>query len=91
MKFRYKYNKEEIIKKMSEEHYNGKTKTLTLPYNFNEELTDLPLETMTIIFEEDLKKLANACGVENRNIEIKSEAEGVNLFIHINNANQGLN
>ena len=41
--------------------------------------------------EEDLKKLANACGVENRNIEIKSEAEGVNLFIHINNANQGLN
>ena len=42
---------------MLEEYYNAKTKTLTLPFSFNEELTDLPLETMMIIFEEDLNKL----------------------------------
>ena len=33
--------------------------------------------------EEDLIKLANACGVKNSCIEIKSESEGVNLFMHI--------
>jgi len=33
--------------------------------------------------EEDLKKLANACGIENSCIEIRKESEGVNLFLHI--------
>ena len=33
--------------------------------------------------EEDLIKLAHACGIEDKNIDIKSESEGVNLFLHI--------
>jgi hypothetical protein len=27
------------------EHYNKETKTLTIPYNFNRELKDIPEET----------------------------------------------
>ena len=40
---------------MSEKYYNFYTKTLTLPFNFNEELKDLPTDTQIIIFEEDNK------------------------------------
>ena len=50
MKFRYKYNKEEIIKRMLEEYYDLKTKTLTLHFYFNEELKDLPVDVKIIIF-----------------------------------------
>ena len=39
---------------MLEEYYNKETKTLSIPWNFNEELTDLPFDTKIIIFEEDL-------------------------------------
>jgi SAM-dependent methyltransferase len=35
--------------------------------------------------EDDLIKLANSCGIQNKNIEIKSECAGVNLFLHIDN------
>ena len=38
---------------MSKKYYNIDTKTLTLPFNFNEELKDLPSDTRIIIFEED--------------------------------------
>ena len=38
---------------MLKEYYNTETKTLTLPYEFNEELKDLPIETQAIIFEEN--------------------------------------
>jgi hypothetical protein len=31
-------------------YYNKETKTLTLPYNFNEKLKDIPEETEKIIF-----------------------------------------
>jgi hypothetical protein len=36
------------------EHYNKETKTLTIPYTFDEELKDLPKETKIIIFSENL-------------------------------------
>lgn len=36
-----------------EYYYNTETNTLTLPRTFNEELTDLPIDTKIIIFEED--------------------------------------
>lgn len=35
--------------------------------------------------EDDLIRLAHLCGVDNDRIEIKSECEGVNLFLHIKN------
>jgi hypothetical protein len=35
------------------EHYNKETKTLTIPYNFNEELKDIPEETEIIIFNKN--------------------------------------
>lgn len=38
------------------EYYNSKTKTLILPYKFEEELKDLPIDVKIIIFEEDLDK-----------------------------------
>ena len=41
---------------MLEEYYNKETKTLTIPFNFNEELKDLPLDTEIIIFDEDFDK-----------------------------------
>jgi hypothetical protein len=41
---------------MLKEYYNEETKTLTLPFSFNKELKDLPLDTQIIIFEEDYKK-----------------------------------
>jgi hypothetical protein len=34
-------------------YYNKETKTLTIPYIFNEELKDIPEETETIIFTEN--------------------------------------
>ena len=36
-------------------YYNNITKTLTIPYNFNEELKDIPDDTEIIIFDEDRK------------------------------------
>jgi hypothetical protein len=36
-------------------YYNNTTKTLTIPYKFNEELKDIPDDTEIIIFDEDLK------------------------------------
>ena len=41
---------------MLEQYYNKETNTLTLPYYFNRELCDLPLDTKVIIFEEDSSK-----------------------------------
>ncbi len=41
---------------MLEQYYNKETQTLTLPYNFNKELSNLPLNTKVIIFEEDYSK-----------------------------------
>jgi len=41
---------------MWEEYYNKETKTLIIPFNFNEELKDLPLDTEIIILEEDFSK-----------------------------------
>ena len=37
--------------------------------------------------EEDLIRLANSCGIENRYIAINRESEGVNLFLHIKKEN----
>ena len=37
---------------MSEKYYNAKTKTLAFPYDFNDKLKDLPVDTQNIIFEE---------------------------------------
>ena len=34
-------------------YYNSKTKTIIIPYDFNEELIDLPKDTKTIIFYEE--------------------------------------
>ena len=45
---------------MLEEYYNKKTNTLTIPFNFNEELKDLPLDTKIIKFEEDFYKEENS-------------------------------
>jgi hypothetical protein len=39
-----------------EQYYNKETQTLTLPYYFNEELCDLPLDTKVIVFEQDCSK-----------------------------------
>jgi hypothetical protein len=39
---------------MLEKYYNKETNTLTLPYYFNEELCNLPLNIKVIIFEEIL-------------------------------------
>ena len=36
-------------------YYNNITKTLTIPYEFNEELKDIPDDTEIIIFYEDRK------------------------------------
>ena len=41
---------------MLKEYYNIETKTLTLPYEFSEELKDLPLDTKIIIFERHYSK-----------------------------------
>ncbi len=41
---------------MLEQYYNKETQTLTLPYDFDEELCDLPLDTKVIVFEEDFIK-----------------------------------
>ena len=38
------------------EYYNTQTQTLTLPYNFTEELKDIPVETTEIIFGNDMPK-----------------------------------
>ena len=38
---------------MLKKYYNIKTKTVTLPYEFNEELKDLPVDVQVIIFEEN--------------------------------------
>jgi hypothetical protein len=38
------------------QYYNKDTKTLTLPYTFNEELNNIPEETEIIIFSENLRK-----------------------------------
>lgn len=35
-----------------EEYYNEKASTLTIPFNFNEELKNLPFDIKIIIFEE---------------------------------------
>ena len=40
---------------MLEQYYNKETNTLTLPYDFNKELYNLPLDTKVIIFEENYK------------------------------------
>ena len=40
-----------------EEYYNEKTKTLTIPYKFNEKLKELPFDTKIIIFKEDIAML----------------------------------
>ena len=45
---------------MLEEYYNIKTKTLTLPCDFNKKLENLPLDTEIIIFEQDYKKEKNS-------------------------------
>ena len=37
------------------EYYNVDTQTLTIPFNFNEELIDLPSNTIKIIFEQNYK------------------------------------
>jgi hypothetical protein len=37
------------------QYYNNITKTLTIPYEFNEELKDIPDDTEIIIFDEDTK------------------------------------
>jgi hypothetical protein len=42
---------------MLDQYYNKETNTLTLSYDFNEELYNLPLNTKVIIFEEDYSKL----------------------------------
>ena len=42
---------------MLEEYYNKETETLTLPFNFNSLLKDLPLGTKIIIFEKVLQIL----------------------------------
>ena len=36
-------------------YYNNITKTLTIPYDFNEELKDIPNDTKIIIFDENYK------------------------------------
>ena len=41
---------------MVEKYYNKETNTLTLPYDFNEELCNLSSNTKVIIFEEDYSK-----------------------------------
>ena len=41
------------IKRMLEEYYNKETETLTLPFNFNSLLKDLPPDTKKIIFEDN--------------------------------------
>ena len=38
---------------MLEQYYNKETQTLKLPWDFDEELCDLPLNTKVIIFEKD--------------------------------------
>jgi hypothetical protein len=45
---------------MLDEYYNAETQTLTLPYDFNEELSNLPIDVLIIIFEEDLNKSQNS-------------------------------
>ena len=35
------------------EYYNNITKTLTIPYDFNNVLKDIPYDTEIIIFDED--------------------------------------
>ena len=37
-------------------YYNYKTKTLTIPFEFNEKLKNIPDDTEIIIFDEDYKK-----------------------------------
>jgi hypothetical protein len=37
------------------EHYNKDTKTLTIPYSFNEEIKDIPEETEIIIFSKNYR------------------------------------
>jgi hypothetical protein len=41
---------------MLEQYYNKGTSTLILPYDFNEELCDLSLNTKVLIFEENYDK-----------------------------------
>jgi hypothetical protein len=41
---------------MLEQYYNKETNTLTLPYDFNDELCNLPLDIKVIIFEQDYHK-----------------------------------
>ena len=41
---------------MLDEYYNKETYTLTLPAVFNSLLTDLPLGTKIIIFEDSIEK-----------------------------------
>ena len=38
---------------MLRQYYNIETKTLKIPFNFNEELNNLPFNTKIIIFEEN--------------------------------------
>jgi hypothetical protein len=39
------------------EHYNKNTKTLIIPYTFNDELKDIPEETKIIIFNQNYSKV----------------------------------
>ena len=41
------------------EHYNKETKTLTIPYNFNRELKDIPEETEIIEICGNFNKLVD--------------------------------
>ena len=52
---------------MLQEHYNAKTKTLILPFNFNEELKNLPPNTEIIIFEQNLN--GYKCSTFNKSVD----------------------
>ena len=45
-----------LIKRMLEQYYNKETKTLSIPWDFDEELKDLQFDTEVIIFEENRSK-----------------------------------
>jgi hypothetical protein len=48
------------------EYYNKDTKTLTLPYDFNEELIDLAIRMQIIIFEKNYKN--NQYSIFNKSV-----------------------
>jgi hypothetical protein len=41
---------------MLEVYYNSETRTVSLPYDFNQEIENLPIDTEIIIFEENVLK-----------------------------------